>query len=84
MDRKKRNKIFRLISAYAFIALGIVGLIFPIIPGIPLLIVGIYLLNPSILKKLFIKFKAKLSLKNQCRIQKLLDKFKRKKPPNNN
>lgn len=79
MQKKKRNNILRISSAYLLIVLGIIGSILPILPGIPTLLVGIYLLHPKKFKAWFHKLKSKLSPRHQQQVQKLLEKFKRKK-----
>jgi hypothetical protein len=41
----KRNKLLRMIAGYSCIGLGVAGCILPIIPGLPLLFVGLGLLS---------------------------------------
>lgn len=62
---KKGKKALRLFSALSLIGLGIVGCIFPILPGIPILLVGIYLINPQKFKKWALKIKSKFFSRNQ-------------------
>ena len=49
---KSKNKL-----AVALIALGVVGLVLPILPGILLILVGIYLLKPEWVEKIKEQFK---------------------------
>lgn len=76
--RKKRKRALRLSSAWTLIGLGVLGCTFPVIPGIPMLVAGIYLLSPKKFNKWLHKFKSRLSPRNQHRIHKFLEKFKRK------
>lgn len=41
----KRNKLLRMIAGYACISVGFLGFILPIIPGLPLLFLGLGLLS---------------------------------------
>lgn len=76
--RKKRKKGIRLVSAIMLLSLGVLGCIIPIIPGIPLLLVGIYLLSPEKFHYWFHRLKCKCSPRTQHRLHKFLEKFKRK------
>jgi hypothetical protein len=42
-----RNRMIKTITGYLCLALGVVGLALPLLPGIPLLIVGVALLGPQ-------------------------------------
>ena len=49
---KSKNKL-----AVALIALGLIGLVLPILPGVLLILVGIYLLKPEWIEKIKEQFK---------------------------
>jgi len=49
---KSKNKL-----AVVLIALGLIGLVLPILPGILLILVGIYLLKPEWVEKIKEQFK---------------------------
>jgi len=57
------KKVLRLTSSISLIGLGIVGLLIPIIPGIPIILAGLYLLNPKKFKKGFHKAMSKFKRK---------------------
>ena len=44
---RTRHKMIRRISAYVLLGLGVAGLALPLLPGIPLLILGVALLEPN-------------------------------------
>jgi len=55
---KKGKKALRLFSGSSLIGLGLLGCLLPILPGIPILLVGIYLINPQKFKKWAAKIKS--------------------------
>lgn len=42
---RRPRSVWKLISGWLCIALGVVGIVLPILPGIPLLIIGLVLLS---------------------------------------
>lgn len=76
--RKKGKKHLRLASAIMLSILGVLGCIIPVIPGIPLLLVGIYLFSPQKFNYWFHRLTCKCTPRTQHRLRKFLEKFKRK------
>jgi len=55
-----RNEITKRIAAYVCLALGVAGLALPLLPGIPLLILGVSLLGPTNpFKRLLVRWKTR-------------------------
>lgn len=61
---KKKSKFLKASMAISVIGMGIIGLVFPIIPGIPLLLFGIYLLYPEKFKKWYHRVLSKFRRKS--------------------
>lgn len=41
----KNKELFAVLLGWALVALGVIGIVLPILPGIPLLIVGLFVLS---------------------------------------
>jgi uncharacterized membrane protein YbaN (DUF454 family) len=41
----KKKKVLAVLLGWVFVALGVIGIILPILPGIPLLLVGLFILS---------------------------------------
>jgi uncharacterized membrane protein YbaN (DUF454 family) len=68
----KNKKLLAVLLGWAFVALGVIGMVLPILPGIPLLLAGLFVLSSEyvwahhLLGKIRERFPAALRKARQC------------------